>query len=191
MQHAANRIIQNDTAAERRESALVVEGVPVHDYPSLSIVARLNTIQNYTNQILITDRRDSAIASIRTNHTRAKINDLPQTFIKSLVAAEDQNFWSNTRGIAFNSIIRAVGGGIIHGITHFSSSKPRGTSTITQQVAKLFISQVDDAGRRRVSNTVDRKLREMRLAVCHAETLYSPSKSLRYMSITALPATTD
>ena len=177
MLHEANKITQSDTVSGKSQSALIVEGVPVNDYPSLSIVARLNTIQNYTNQILITDRRDSAIASIRTNHTRVKISELPQTFIKSLVAAEDQNFWSNTRGIAFNSIIRAVGGGIIHGITHFSSSKPRGTSTITQQVAKLFISQVDDAGRRRVSNTVDRKLREMRLAVAMRK-LYTPEQIL-------------
>jgi Membrane carboxypeptidase (penicillin-binding protein) len=177
MLHEANKITQSDTVSGKSQSALIVEGVPVNDYPSLSIVARLNTIQNYTNQILITDRRDSAIASIRTNHTRVKISELPQTFIKSLVAAEDQNFWSNTRGIAYNSIVRAVGGGIIHGITHFSSSKPRGTSTITQQVAKLFISQVDDAGRRRVSNTVDRKLREMRLAVALRK-LYAPEQIL-------------
>lgn len=177
MLHAANKITQSDTASDKSRGALVVEGVSVNDYPSLSIVARLNAIQNYSNQILITDWRDSAIASIRTNHTRAKISDLPRTFIKALVAAEDQNFWSNTRGIAFNSIIRAVGGGLIHGIIHHASSKPRGTSTITQQVAKLFISQVDEAGRRRVSNTVDRKLREMRLAVALRK-LYSPEEIL-------------
>jgi hypothetical protein len=91
MLHEANKITQSDTVSGKSQSALVVEGVPVNDYPSLSIVARLNTVQNYTNQILITDWRDSAIASIRTNHTRVKISELPQTFIKSLVAAEDQN----------------------------------------------------------------------------------------------------
>ena len=176
MLHAVSKITQNDTAAGNARRS-VVEGVSVNDYPSLSIVARLNAIQNYSNQILITDWRDSAIAGIRTNHTRAKISELPPTFLKALVAAEDQNFWTNTRGIAFNSIIRAVGGGFIHGLIHHGSSKPRGTSTITQQVAKLFISQVDEAGRRRVSNTVDRKLREMRLAVALRK-LYTPEEIL-------------
>jgi hypothetical protein len=157
------------------DSDRIVDGIAVNDYPSLDIIARLNAVQNYSNQILISDRSDKPIARIRTNHTRAKINEFPPTLLKAIVAAEDQNFWENKTGLEYGCIVRAVGKGIINTCTHFKPVAPRGTSTITQQVAKLFISEIDEAGQRRVSKTVDRKLREMRLAAALRK-LYSPSE---------------
>ncbi len=176
MQQEAGRLVSRDTGLQN-DSQLVVDGISVNDYPSLGIIARLNAVQNYSNQILITDRGDRIIARIRTNHTRAKISEFPETLLKSIVAAEDQNFWNNTTGLEYGSIVRAVGAGVINTITHFKFVAPRGTSTITQQVAKLFISEIDEAGQRRVSKTVDRKLREMRLAAALRK-VYSPSDIL-------------
>ena len=163
MEQEAGRIVKKDTSATQ-DYPTMVDGVAVGDYPSLNIIARLNAVQNYANQILITDRKNRVIARIRTNHTRAKINEFPPTLLKSLIAAEEQGFWNNSSGLEYASIVRAIGTGIIHSLVHLKPSAPRGTSTITQQVAKLFISDVDDAGQRHVGKTVDRKLREMRLA---------------------------
>jgi hypothetical protein len=176
MTQAAHRLVSADTAAQK-DSALVVDGVFVNDYPSLSIIAKLNAVQNYSNEILITDRRDRDIARIRTNHQRAKIAEFPPALIKALVAAEDGGFWSNKTGVEYGSIVRSVLSGMWHNVTHFSLSSPRGTSTITQQVAKLFISDIDEAGHRRASKTMDRKLREMRLASALRK-MYKPEEIL-------------
>ena len=176
MEQEAGRLMKKDTASSGNRFA-VVDGVTIGDYPSLTIIARLNAVQNYANQILITDRGDRIIARIRTNHTRAKISEFPPTLLKALVAAEDQNFWNNKTGLEYGSIVRAVGSGLLHTLTHFKPSAPRGTSTITQQVAKLFISDIDESGQRHVSKTVNRKLREMRLAAALRK-LYSPEEIL-------------
>ena len=163
MEHEARSLLGADTAG-RKDTALVVDGIFINDYPSLSIIARLNAVQNYANEIRITDRMDRDIACIRTNHTRAKIGEFPPTLLTVLVAAEDAGFWSNATGVEYGSIVRAFVNGVVRCAATFSLHAPRGTSTITQQVAKLFISDVDTAGHRRVNKTVDRKLREMRLA---------------------------
>jgi hypothetical protein len=176
MAHAAHRLLSADTASQK-DTALVVDGVFVNDYPSLSIIAKLNAVQNYSNEIRIADRRDRDIARIRTNHQRAKISEFPKTLITALVAAEDGAFWTNNTGVEYGSIVRSVLRGALHSLTHFSVSAPRGTSTITQQVAKLFISDIDAAGHRRVSKTMDRKLREMRLASALRK-MYKPEEIL-------------
>lgn len=163
MEQAAGRLLGADTSA-KKNTALVVDGVFVNDYPSLSVIARLNAVQNYSNEIRITDRKDRDIARIRTNHTRAKISEFPPALIKVLVAAEDADFWKNSAGVEYSSIVRAVVSGAFHSMISLRPRAPRGTSTITQQVAKLFISSVDESGRRLASKTMDRKLREMRLA---------------------------
>ncbi len=176
MQHAANKLLGTDSSATH-DTALVVDGISVNDYPSLSIIARLNAVQNYSNEIRIVDRKDRDIARIRTNHQRAKIAEFPPTLIKALVAAEDNTFWTNRTGVEYGSVVRSVFSGIFKSIVTLSFHAPRGTSTITQQVAKLFISDIDAAGHRRTSKTMDRKLREMRLASAMRK-MYKPEDIL-------------
>jgi hypothetical protein len=176
MEKAAGRLLGADTLG-KKDSALVVDGVFVNDYPSLSLIARLNTVQNYSNEIRIADRKDRDIARIRTNHTRAKISEFPPNLIKVLVAAEDAGFWKNSTGIAYSSIVRSAVGGVVKSMLSLRPKTPRGTSTITQQVAKLFISSVDETGRRYASKTIDRKLREMRLAAALRK-MYKPEEIL-------------
>lgn len=163
MDRQAERIVDSDTPGES-EGVRIVDGVRVDDYPSLSIIARLNEVHAYSNTIEILDRRDQHIALIRTDHKRGTIEDFPQTLITALIAAEDERFFDNSLGIEFDSYVRAALDAAWESVTTFSDFRPGGTSTITQQVAKLFISDLDDEGRRLVSRTVDRKIREMRIA---------------------------
>lgn len=162
---------------EAEDSVRIVDGVRVADYPSLSIIARLNEVSTYSNTIEITDRRETPIATIRTDHTRAKIDEFPPTLIQALIAAEDGTFWTNELGSQFSSYVRAALRSALRTVTTFRFSIPRGTSTITQQVAKLFISRLDEEGRRYVGRNVDRKLREMRLAAAIRE-MYTPEEVL-------------
>ncbi|NLS27655.1 Penicillin-binding protein 1A [Sphingomonas sp. S2M10] len=56
-------------------------------------------------------------------------NEFPPLLVRAYMAAEDRTFFSH-HGLDFPGLVRAAGEGIIRGKT------PRGTSTITQQVAK-------------------------------------------------------
>lgn len=162
---------------EEKDSVRVVDGIRLSEYPSLSIIHRLNEVNTYSNTIAIVDRHDVPIATIKTDHNRARINQVPTTLVASLIAAEDQNFYTNKRGFEFESYVRAVYRAVGKSITTFSMPRPRGTSTLTQQVAKLFISDVDNVGMRKVSRSIDRKLREMRLATALRK-MYTPNEIL-------------
>ncbi|MDG5813678.1 transglycosylase domain-containing protein [Chitinispirillales bacterium ANBcel5] len=181
MELEAQRIIQGIDSVEEEE-AEVVDGIILSDYPSLSVVKLLREIREYSNTILITDRNDHPLTTIKTNHQRARIDEFPQTLITALIAAEDQNFWENDLGFEFDSFARAAIMAAKRSALNFRRAIPRGTSTITQQVAKLFISRLDEVGRREVSTTVDRKVRELRLAVALRK-LYSAEEILEvYMN---------
>ncbi len=153
-------LINGSTFAPSR----VVEGVEVNQYPSISVVEKLNRINRYSSKILIEDRKGREIAAIRTDHSRVSFKSFPKTLVQSVVITEDQNFFTNRHGFEFDSFLRAVFVSVIETIRTGKKASPRGTSTITQQVAKMFISQIDTEGNRHVSHTVDRKLRELRIA---------------------------
>ncbi|MBD3315282.1 MAG: hypothetical protein GF344_05810, partial [Chitinivibrionales bacterium] len=177
MHRQAERIVEEEGDSRRPESVRIVDGVRIDDYPSLQIIARLNEVHEYSNTIDILDRRGRDIARIRTDHKRGQIEDFPKTLITALISAEDENFFNNSLGIEFDSYVRAALTALRESITTFSSFRPSGTSTITQQVAKLFISDLDDQGRRLVSRSVDRKIREMRIAAAMRR-MYRPEEIL-------------
>ncbi|KMQ52960.1 Multimodular transpeptidase-transglycosylase [Chitinispirillum alkaliphilum] len=180
MELEARRITEGEH--DEMDQVKVVDGITLADYPSLSVVKLLSEIREYSNTIQISDRNGQSIASIKTNHQRARIEEFPPTLIKALVAAEDQNFYTNDLGIEYDSFVRAGLMAIQRSIFSFRRATPRGTSTITQQVAKLFISRLDEAGQRQVSTNVDRKVRELRLAVAMRK-LYSADEILEvYMN---------
>lgn len=154
-----------------------VDGITLSDYPSLSIIDKLREIKEYSSTIQIIDRLNRPLSSIRTDHQRGRINEFPPTLIKALIAAEDRDFRSNKLGFEFNSFIRAALHSALEAAFSFHKFSPRGTSTITQQVAKLFISNLDNNGMRQVSHSVDRKIRELRLAVALRK-MYSPDDIL-------------
>lgn len=148
----------------KKNTVVKVDGVVLSDYPSLSIIDRLREIKEYSNVIEVVDRNNLPLSTIKTDHMRATIKDFPPTLINALIAAEDGTFMTNRSGFEFDSFARAALRAIIESITKFRIVSPRGTSTITQQVAKMFISRLDDNGMRRVSHSLDRKIRELRLA---------------------------
>jgi hypothetical protein len=163
MEKKAQSIVRHqpaDTASQVR----AVDGIVLADYPSLSIIERLREIRTYSNTIEITDRKGRQLAVIKTDHSRALISEFPPTLTTAIIAAEDQTFRTNNVGFEFGSFIRAALRAALHSVFTLRRQPMRGTSTITQQVAKLFISRLDATGRRHVSRSIDRKLRELRLA---------------------------
>lgn len=179
MSGTARELVGSDTPDSLHDKAevTIVDGVRINDYPSLSLVARLNQVSSYSNAIEIVDRKNRMIATIRTDHTRGKINEFPSVLITALIAAEDAGFYTDQHGFSYKSYVRAGLRAAQRSIATFSLSSPRGTSTITQQVAKLFISDIDQEGRRRVSRSIDRKLREMRIASALRK-MYTPNEIL-------------
>ncbi|MBN1306948.1 MAG: transglycosylase domain-containing protein, partial [Chitinispirillaceae bacterium] len=167
MKNAAALITNGDSAAapSHDQPVQVVDGIVLDDYPSLSIINRLREVRTYSNTIEIVDRRDRMIANIRTDHYRARIDEFPATLIEALLAAEDKNFMTNRYGFEFDSFVRAALRAAFESLLSCKKVPPRGTSTITQQVAKLFISRLDEQGFRRVTRTIDRKIRELQIAV--------------------------
>lgn len=79
--------------------------------------------------------------------------DIPQTLIDATTSAEDPTFFSNS-GFDIYAIIRAL-------YINVSGSGSSGASTITQQVARLVYLPPDQ----RYNDTIDRKLRELAIAI--------------------------
>lgn len=165
MNSEAARITGTSDSASALGGIVMVDGITLSDYPSLSIIERLREVSHYSNSIEITDRDGIMITNIRTDHQRARISEFPPVLISALLAAEDKNFRDNPMGFDYESFVRAFGRAGFKSVTQFKKVSPKGTSTITQQVAKLFISRIDDKGMRRVNRSFDRKIRELKLAV--------------------------
>jgi len=163
MEKEAHRFVQPDSA-DTAGRVRIVDGIELSTYPSLSIIERLREIRTYSNTIEITDRSGLPLAVIRTDHSRARISDFPPVLLAALIAAEDKTFRTNGLGFEFGSFVRAAVRAVLNSVLTFRLQPMRGTSTITQQTAKLFISRLDATGRRHVSRSIDRKLRELRLA---------------------------
>jgi hypothetical protein len=176
MEKEARRIAQ-PKGADSAAGIRIVDGIELADYPSLSIIERLREIRTYSNTIEIFDRNGLPLAVIRTDHSRARINEFPPVLLTALVAAEDQTFRTNALGFEFGSFVRAAIRAAMNSVLTLRPVGLRGTSTITQQTAKLFISRLDAAGRRHVSRSIDRKLRELRLAAALRK-LYGPDDIL-------------
>jgi hypothetical protein len=180
MELEARRIIDAEAADAGGRGA--AGGEQAADFPSLAVVRLLNEVREYSNTILITDRNDNAITRINTNHHRARMDEFPPTLVTALIAAEDRNFRENKLGFEYKSFVRATVFAVPRFVNNRGWVSPRGTSTITQQVAKLFMSRLDEAGQRQVSNTVNRKTRELKLAAALRKK-YQPDEILEvYMN---------
>lgn len=163
-----------DDTADENNSELQPLQSEFSNYPSLKIVAELNKIPPFTSRITINDRNGLRIAQISTDHARVPFDSLPGNLITAIVAAEDKTFFTNNYGFDFNSFTRAI----VRAVLDFPKTgkfRPKGTSTITQQVAKMLVSQLNDDGQRVVARNVDRKLQEIRIAGALRK-LYTPEE---------------
>jgi penicillin-binding protein 1A len=78
------------------------------------------------------------------------ITAMPKRIIKAFLSAEDKNFYSHP-GIDFLSLAAAV----VDNVRNFSSNRrPRGASTITQQVAKNFLLTNEVSIERKVKEAI-------------------------------------
>ncbi|MCL2184149.1 MAG: transglycosylase domain-containing protein [Chitinispirillia bacterium] len=182
MELEAQRITTEADGEAAEDGGKVVDGVAVADYPSLAVVKLLNEVREYSNTILVADRNNRAIIRIKTDHRRAQMNEFPHTLVTALIAAEDRYFRDDKLGFRFESFARAFALAIPPTVRNMKPASPRGTSTITQQVAKLFLSRLDEIGQRQVSNSLGRKTREMRLASALRKTYTSDEILEVYMN---------
>lgn len=133
-------------------------------------IATINIVQNappistdnmnamLTENSVIIDKNGQTLEMIQTEQFRkiVDIEEIPDTFIKAVIATEDESFYTNIgvdpKGIVMSAVDNFVAGGIV-----------RGGSTITQQVAKLMYLSDEQ--------TVQRKLMEAYIAIQLTEQL--------------------
>ena len=163
--------VSGNRQTEKKEQT-EIKKIELENYPSLKIVDKLNQPLSYSNKIIINDRSGLKIAEISTDHARLSFDSLPNNLITAIVAAEDKTFFTNNYGFDYHGFARAI---IKACLDFFRTAKfhPAGTSTITQQVAKMFVSQMDTYGQRVVPRSVDRKIQEIRIAAALRK-LYTP-----------------
>jgi hypothetical protein len=132
--------------------------------PSLAAIRELLRIQRVSNYITITDRYDYPLAEIKTTHTRQKLKEFSPVLINAIISAEDQNFRTRKAAYEYRSFIRATFKAAVNTIKNLKISKPKGTSTIHQQVAKFLLARFDERGRVYAERSIDRKVKELKLA---------------------------
>lgn len=173
-----NPRIFNENEEKENNSEFGIRNSELRNYPSLKIVGELNKIPPFTNRITINDRNGLRIAQISTDHTRIPFDSLPNNLVTAIVAAEDKTFFTNNYGFDFDSFTRAI----VRAALDFPKSgkfRPKGTSTITQQVAKMLVSQLTDDGQRVVARNTDRKLQEIKIAGALRK-LYTPEEIMEF-----------
>jgi penicillin-binding protein 1A len=116
------------------------------DLPSADLLASYQPPQ--TTRVV--DRRGGLLAEVFTERrTIVPMDRIPRVLILSVLAAEDADFYQH-EGLDYPGLVRAVFRALVTG------SRPRGTSTITQQLVKLLLLTPEQ--------TMARKVRELILA---------------------------
>ncbi len=119
-------------------------------------LAKINEIEQ-PNKIL--DRSNREVGRIFSeNRDPVPVEDVPQIFIDTLIAAEDARFFSHD-GYDIKGIVRVAKEELFEG-----GSKSGGASTLTQQLARNAYHLQDEANRRKES-THERKVVEIFLAI--------------------------
>lgn len=78
------------------------------------------------------------------------ISDIPPILIRAFISAEDKNFYSHC-GIDFQGLIKAI---ILNTIQKRWHSNPIGGSTITQQIAKIFLIGNEHSFTRKIKEAI-------------------------------------
>jgi len=116
------------------------------DLPTTDLLASYQPPQ--TTRVV--DRNGELLAEIFTERrTVVPMERIPRELVLSVLAAEDADFYQH-EGLDYPGLVRAVFRAIVTG------SRPRGTSTITQQLVKLLLLTPEQ--------TMARKIRELILA---------------------------
>jgi penicillin-binding protein 1A len=128
----------------------LLAGVYLYLSPNLPDVATLRDVKLQTPMLVYT--RDGELIGQFGEQKRSPLpfNEIPEQFIKALLAAEDDNYFAH-RGIDVMGLMRAVSELVITG------EKVTGGSTLTMQVARNFFLSAD--------RTFIRKFNEILLAI--------------------------
>jgi len=130
------------------------------------------TIDAQTQRNLIYAQRDGAAVPIATIYDQDRQSvaweGVSKFITEATVAGEDRRFWQHG-GIDLKAIARAAAGNLVH------KSITSGSSTIAMQLVKNILIQralrIDDAAKKKtayaaaISDTLNRKLREMKFAI--------------------------
>ncbi len=116
------------------------------DLPSTDVLSSYQPPQ--TTRVV--DRNGELLGEVFTERrTVVPMERIPRVLVLSVLAAEDADFYQH-EGLDYPGLVRAVLRAILTG------SRPRGTSTITQQLVKLLLLSPEQ--------TMSRKIRELILA---------------------------
>ena len=114
-----------------------------------SVKLDLNKIKKGQSSVILCYSNGEEIKR-KDNNLYVEFKDIPSHVVNSLIAIEDKRFYSHS-GVDAKGIFRALKNNL------FTSSSKQGGSTITQQLVKnTYLSG---------EKTINRKLKEMRLAV--------------------------
>ncbi|MFP4521456.1 MAG: transglycosylase domain-containing protein [Fibrobacterota bacterium] len=171
------RILYRKTPEPEEKQETALTQTDTVNYPSLMAVGELNQLGEFRKKISVTDRINKTLAEIVTTHNCAEISEFPEALKSAVILSEDKNFYNSKTGLEFNSYIRAILKWIWKKV-RFKSARIGGVSTIPQQVSRLLLSKYDSRGYRFVERSLNRKLREMKIA-CALKQLYTDDEILQ------------
>ncbi|MFH0920108.1 MAG: transglycosylase domain-containing protein [Fibrobacterota bacterium] len=165
MQKKNRAIVRTVDTAALPATVPAVVPLPVNrTMPSLAAVRELNQILQVSNYIRITDRYGYLLAEIKTTHTRLRLDEINPVLLKAILGSEDRNFYGRALAYEYRGFVRALLRALPRAFRTFSLPRPRGTSTLHQQVAKFLLARFDVRGYVYTERTVSRKIQEIKLA---------------------------
>ena len=134
------------------------------DIPSLAAVKELNSIKSLHKTIRINDRNRVPLAELRTTHTSAKLTELNDILLKSLLTTEDKHFYTRKKAYDYNALLRATINAGLLSLRTMKLHYPRGSSTIHMQAARFLLMKYDSRGYAYAEKSISRKIKELKLA---------------------------
>jgi 1A family penicillin-binding protein len=138
----------------------------IKDFPDINLIYSPPNMST-----VITDRNGEVLYKFYEdeNRTWIPLKDIPQDLIKATIAIEDKNFYHH-HGISFKGIINAIR----YNFAKSGEDKPRGGSTITQQLVKnVFLSN---------EKTLSRKIKEGFLTILLEQKMSKDEILERYLN---------
>lgn len=162
MHRVKRRMTGNDTVIW--SDSLVNSRNVREDIPSISAIKELNTLQQLSKVISITDRNNYPLAEIRTTQNLIRLAELNPFLLEALLFTEDKNWRSRKCAYESKALIRAVIYATFQSLKNFKPVAPRGTSTIHQQVARFLLLKFNKKGYTYTDKSVSRKIKEIKIA---------------------------
>ncbi len=132
--------------------------------PSIDAIAELNSFEELSRVISVTDRNNYPLAEIRTTQNSIELNQLNPFLLEVLLLTEDKNFYSRKRAYDSKALVRALFHAGWRSLKSLKVRMPRGTSTVHQQVARFLLLKFNSKGYTYIDKSFSRKVKELKLA---------------------------